>query len=161
VWLKIFKRHVNRGLAYVDAVEEALCFGWIDGQLRRIDEKSHMIRFTPRRAGSVWAPSNIARVKRLIKQKRMTPAGLKLFKPTKIAAYTAPTAATPAALRIPVDLNQALKRHPIGLDHFRGYPPSYQRTAIWWVKNAKHPDTRTRRIKNIVTNAIKYAKPQF
>ena len=81
VWLLFSKKHTGRpGLEYVEAVEEALCFGWIDGQLRRIDEEKHAIRFTPRRTGSVWAKSNKARVARMIEQGRMTEAGMALVR---------------------------------------------------------------------------------
>ena len=81
VWLLFHKKHMGRpGLEYVEAVEEALCFGWIDGQLRRIDEEKHAIRFTPRRTGSVWAKSNKARVARMIEQGRMTEAGMALVR---------------------------------------------------------------------------------
>lgn len=156
LWLKLNKKHVGKGLQYAEAVEEALCFGWIDGQLRRIDEKSHLLRFTPRRPGSVWAPSNIARVKRLIKEKRMTPAGLALFKQKEIVA--GPSAAVPNSLRLPPDLKKALAVKPVALKHFLGYPKSFRRTAIWWVKSAKHPETRERRIRNIAKNAEKHER---
>lgn len=77
LWLGFFKKHLARGLTYNDAVEEALCFGWIDGILKRIDDKKHVIRFSPRRENSVWASSNIARVKKMIKEGKMTEAGEK------------------------------------------------------------------------------------
>lgn len=161
VWVRFYKKFVQRGLKYTDAVEEALCFGWIDGQLRRIDDRRHMIRFSPRQPNSVWARSNIARVKKLIKVKRMTPAGLKLFKSAKLEQQTAPDASMPKSLMIPPDLKQALLKRPISWKHFQGYPPSNRRLAIWWVRTAKKPETRMRRIRNIVANAAKFARPQY
>ena len=94
IWLIFYKKHLNKkSLAYTDAVEEALCFGWIDGQLRRIDSARHMIRFSPRRPGSIWAPSNIKRVRKMIREKKMTKNGLTLFKQADLRAQTAPTVA--------------------------------------------------------------------
>lgn len=76
LWLGFYKRHTKKpGIAYEEAVEEALCYGWIDGILKRIDDQKHVIRFSPRRPGSVWSPYNIARVNKLIKQKKMRKAG--------------------------------------------------------------------------------------
>ncbi len=75
-----YKQHVDKGMQYPEAVEEALCFGWIDSQLRRIDDRKHVIRFTPRRPKSNWTSSNISLVKKLITEKKMTPAGLRVFR---------------------------------------------------------------------------------
>lgn len=161
VWVRLNKKHVGQGLQYAEAVEEALCFGWIDGQLRRIDDRSHMVRFTPRRAGSIWAPSNIARMKRLIKEGRMTPAGRRVFKPAEVKRRTAPTAAAPTSLRLPPDLAKALRKSPKARKHFLNYPPSHRRIAIWWVRSAKHPETRERRIRNIVQNAAAHSRAGY
>lgn len=159
VWLKLTKKNFQPGLSYNDAVEEALCYGWIDGQLRRIDDRSHRLRFTPRKAGSTWAPSNIVRVKRLMKAKKMTPAGLKVFKPSK--QNTAPVTSTPKSLTLPPDLGRALRSRAMAWKHWQTYPPSFRRIAIWWVKGAKQPATRARRIQNIVSNAFAHPKPQY
>lgn len=161
IWLKLAKAYVGHPLSYPRAVEEALCFGWIDGQLRRIDDRWHMLRFTPRRPGSVWAPSNIARMKRLIKEKRMTPAGLKVFRQADLKTDTAPSPAMTSSLRIPPDLARAFAARPIARQHFRGYPPSHQRRILWWVRDAKQPETRARRIRDVVKNAAVHARPSF
>lgn len=161
LWVMFYKQHVNRGLKYPEAVEEALCFGWIDGQLRRIDDRQHMLRFTPRRPGSVWAPSNIARVKKLIKEKKMTAAGLKVFTPPKHPEHVAPVAATPGSLTIPADLQRSLRARPITWRRLKAYPRSHQQRIIWWVRSAKQAETRQRRIKQIVSNLTRYAKPHW
>jgi uncharacterized protein YdeI (YjbR/CyaY-like superfamily) len=161
VWLKLYKKHVSRGLQYAEAVEEALCYGWIDGQLRRIDETQHMLRFSPRRQHSVWAPSNIARVKKLIREKKMTPAGLKLFRSAKLVVQTAPDSTKPRSLVLPPDLKRALMKNKIAWQHWQNRPPSAKRIAIWWVRTAKQPATRLRRIKNIVSNTAKYARAHY
>lgn len=166
VWVVFYKKHTGRkALAYVDAVEEALCYGWIDGQLRRIDDEKHMLRFSPRRPGSVWAPSNIKRVRKLIRERRMTAAGLKLFRAAKLETRTALTVKTVMKkykrIVVPPDLRRALASKPIALKHFLGYPPSFRLLAIHWVRNAKKLETRQRRIKNVVSNASKYSRPTF
>jgi len=77
IWLVLYKKHVNpSGFSHDDATEEALCFGWIDGILKRIDDKKHALRFSPRRPNSVWSDSNKCRVRRLIQSGQMTEAGL-------------------------------------------------------------------------------------
>lgn len=166
IWLVFYKKHTDKkSLAYTDAVEEALCFGWIDGLLKRIDNEKHKIRFSPRRPGSIWAPSNVARVRKMIREKKMTEAGLKLFKNAKLEKQTAPTVKTvikkSKRIVIPPDLRKALAAEPKALKHFTNYPPSFRLLAINWVKTAKHEQTRERRIRDITANAAKHTKPTF
>ncbi|MCD4740842.1 bacteriocin-protection protein [archaeon] len=81
LWVVFYKKHTGKQcVSYENAVEEALCFGWIDGTLKRIDDEKHAVRFTPRRAGSVWANSNKIRIKKLIKQGKMAEPGMKKVK---------------------------------------------------------------------------------
>ena len=83
-WLVIYKKHTGKpGLSYEEAVEEALCFGWIDGVMKRLDEEKYALRFSPRKKGSVWSELNKRRVAKLIKQGRMTEAGLAKVKEAK------------------------------------------------------------------------------
>ena len=79
IFAYIYKKHTNRELAYISAVEEALCFGWIDGWMRRIDEDKFILRFSPRRKKSIWSPHNVRRVKELIEKGKMTQAGLDII----------------------------------------------------------------------------------
>ncbi len=167
IWLIFYKKHLNKkSLAYADAVEEALCFGWIDGQLRGIDSARHMIRFSPRRPGSIWAPSNIKRVKKMIREKKMTKAGLTLFEQADLKAQTAPTVAAATRKKskrivVPPDLQKALAARPKALEHFTNYPPSFRLIAVRWILTAKHKETRLRRIRDIVSNAAKHARPAY
>lgn len=166
IWLVFYKKHTSKkSLAYTDAVEEALCFGWIDGMLKRIDSERHKIRFSPRRPGSLWAPSNIARVRKMIRAKKMIEAGLKLYRTAKLETQTAPTVKTvlkkSKQIVVPPDLRQALAKNPKALANFKSYPPSFRLLAINWVKTAKHEQTRQRRIRDIATNAAKHAKPAY
>ena len=166
IWLIFYKKHLNKkSLAYADAVEEALCFGWIDGILKRIDNEKHKIRFSPRRHGSVWAPSNIKRVRKMICEKKMTKDGLVLFKQTDLRTQTTPTVAAvqkkSKRIVMPPDLRKALAAKPKALEHFTNYPPSFRLLAIQWVVTAKHKETRQRRIRDIVSNAAKHARPAY
>lgn len=166
VWLVFYKKHTEKkSLAYTDAVEEALCFGWIDGMLKRIDERRHMIRFSPRRPGSIWAPSNVARVRKMIREKKITEAGLRLYKSAKLETQTAPTIKTKLKkskrIIIPPDLRQALAKNPKALANFKSYPPSFRLLAIHWVRSAKKSETRQRRIRDIAANAAKHEKPTY
>lgn len=165
-WVVLFKKHSGRGgVTYEAAVEEALCFGWIDGQLRRINDVKHMLRFSPRRSNSVWAPSNIKRVRRLIKAGRMTPAGLALFRAASRPARTVPTVTTltraSKRMVVPADLRRALAGRPTARQHFLGYPPSFRLLAVHWVTSAKKRETRQRRIELVVRNAAKHSRPTF
>ena len=166
IWLIFYKKHLNKkSLAYADAVEEALCFGWIDGILKRIGNEKHKIRFSPRRPGSVWAPSNIKRVRKMIREKKMTKDGLTLFKQADLHAQTAPTVAAARKkskrIVVPPDLRKALAIKPKALEHFTNYPPSFRLIAVRWVLTAKHKETRLRRIRDIASNAAKHAKPAY
>jgi len=76
LWLLFYKKHLGKGILYTDAVEEALCYGWIDGILKSFGKEKHIVRFSPRRQKSIWSPHNIVRVKKMIKKKKMTKKGL-------------------------------------------------------------------------------------
>ncbi|MEK6973125.1 MAG: hypothetical protein AABW72_03740 [archaeon] len=77
LWLLFYKKHLGKGILYTGAVEEALCYGWIDGILKSLGKEKHIVRFSPRRAKSVWSPHNIVRVKKMVKNKKMTKYGLR------------------------------------------------------------------------------------
>jgi uncharacterized protein YdeI (YjbR/CyaY-like superfamily) len=130
---------------YAESVEEALCFGWIDGQTRTLDEERGMQWFAPRRPGSVWAKSNKARVERLIAEGRMTPAGL-----AKIEAAQADGSWTLLdsvdRLEVPDDLAAAFDAYPDARAHFDAFPRSAKHMILGWIVTAKRPETRAKRI---------------
>jgi uncharacterized protein YdeI (YjbR/CyaY-like superfamily) len=113
----------NKRIPYADAVEEALCFGWIDSTAKRLDEHHSAQRFTPRRDATNWSQHNIERMRRLVANKLMTPAGLAVYKHS--ASLT-----KPEKLVIAPDILSALKAHPGTWKHFRAFPASYQRIRI-------------------------------
>ena len=110
IWLVMLKKHVPRpSVTLAEAVEEALCFGWIDGHLRRIDDESHVLRFTPRGRRSVWAQSNKDRVERLIREGKMTPAGLAAVEAAKASGEWDAATAREDVDAVPDDLAGALR----------------------------------------------------
>ena len=152
VWLVYYKKHTGKPtVVYNDAVEEALCFGWIDSTVRTIDDERYMQRYTPRRPGSVWSEINIRRARKMIKQGLMADPGLVLFKAVKKKGRIAPRAQDiKTRLAVPADLKVALKKSEKAYDNFMNFAPSYKAMYIYWVEDAKKPETRARRIKRVV-----------
>jgi uncharacterized protein YdeI (YjbR/CyaY-like superfamily) len=137
-------------LSWPESVDEALCFGWIDGVRKRIDGDSYQIRFTPRREGSIWSAVNIAKAQALIDQGRMRPAGLEAF-----ARRTEPRSrvysyeqAGEAALG--VEEAGDFKRNKAAWRYFESAPPGYRRVMLHWVASAKRPATRARRLSQLI-----------
>ncbi|MCX6815024.1 MAG: YdeI/OmpD-associated family protein [Candidatus Aenigmarchaeota archaeon] len=146
-WVVFYKKHTGKkGAPYLDVLEEALCFGWIDGPLKRIDDEKHAIKFTPRRKHSVWAESNIERAKRMIRLGKMTPAGLEKFKGHE-------SRKVPKVIPMPEDLENALKKNRKAWENFQKFAPSHRKHYFWWIISSKKPETRERRIKEVVNRA--------
>lgn len=159
IWLVLNKKHVQRAcVSYDAAVEEALCFGWIDGKLRRIDDEQHMVRFTPRKPRSVWSESNKRRVARLIAAQRMTEAGMALVRAAQENGRWDAEPRT-AGDTPPEDLAAALARNQRAQRNFTAFAPSYRKNYIRWVVEAKRPQTRQRRIREVVRRAAQNKKP--
>jgi uncharacterized protein YdeI (YjbR/CyaY-like superfamily) len=142
----------TRGISYKEAVEEALCFGWIDGVKKRVDEHRYTHRFTRRTAHSTWSLANVNRAKSLIALGRMAAPGLDAFErrdPKKTAVYSfenRPKVLDPA-------LERAFRRQPAAWMFFRAQPPGYQRLMIFYVMSAKQQDTRERRLARLITSS--------
>lgn len=158
-WVYMYKKAAKAGLRYSDALDEALCFGWIDGQIHAVDEEKFRQRWTPRRPGSVWSQVNKTRVKRLMAQGRMTRAGLTAVGEAKKngrwqAAYT-----SRREERVPADLARALKAEPEAWSNFSRFAPTYRNMYVGWVADAKQAETRQRRIAAVVRRALRNLKP--
>ncbi len=139
-------------ITWPQAVDEALCAGWIDGIRRRIDASSYANRFTPRRRGSTWSAINIARVEALRAAGLMLPAGIAAFEardPAKsgIYSYERPLAA------LAPDDEAAFRADADGWAWFQAQAPSYRRTATYWVVSAKRPETRARRLAALIEDS--------
>ena len=143
VWLVFYKKHTGRaGISYDEAVEEALCFGWIDSLIKRLDDRSYARKFTPRTDTHRWSETNLQRVARLKAAGLMTPAGL-----AKIAAGV--QAALPPAKTtqgVPEFIQDALAANTAALAFFSRLAPSHQRNVVGWICAAKRDETRRRRL---------------
>jgi uncharacterized protein YdeI (YjbR/CyaY-like superfamily) len=140
-------------IPYEDAVEEALCFGWIDGKVNKLDEERYAQRFTPRKPTSRWSALNIERAEKLIKAGRMTSAGLTVFRPEQEVAEK-PT-------RLPATLEQEFKSHADAWKNFRGFPPFYQRMTIAWVASAKKPETQNKCLRELIAQSRQNKRIKF
>jgi uncharacterized protein YdeI (YjbR/CyaY-like superfamily) len=159
VWLVFAKKHSKLPtVSYNDAVEEALCFGWIDAVMNPIDDTFYMQLFTPRKPKSAWAASNKARVEKLIAAGLMTEAGMKTI---ELAKATGTWGALDAveAMTMPDDLLRALKKTAGAKKTFDAYTPSVKKQCLYYVSEAKKPETRAKRIAAIVGAAAAGRKP--
>lgn len=140
-------------ISWPQSVDEALCFGWIDGVTRRIDDDAYTIRFTPRRPTSIWSAINVAKVAALEKLGRMTPAGRRAFEarsPDRTGVYSFERQ-TPAELS--ADENQKLRADARAAEFFDSRPPGYRRSAIHWVISAKRQHTRRSRLDQLIADS--------
>jgi uncharacterized protein YdeI (YjbR/CyaY-like superfamily) len=147
LWVGFHRRDSGRsGITWREAVDEALCFGWIDGVRRRVDRTSYANRFTPRRPRSIWSAVNIARVEDLSAEGRMRPAGLAAFArrdPERQRRYSHEQAQAP---ELSPEYADRFRTHPAAWGFFESQAPSYRRQAVWWVMSAKREETRDRRL---------------
>ncbi len=150
LWVGFYKKASGRGgIGYQEAVDEGLCFGWIDGIKKRVDELSYMHRFTPRRKGSRWSAANLRRVGELTAAGRMAAAGLAAFAardPERDAGYSyesRPAALDPA-------LERSFREHAAGWAFFAAQPPGYRRLMTFWVMSAAQDATRRRRLDRLI-----------
>ena len=146
------------GLDYETAVEEALCFGWVDGTAGRVDDERSKLYFAPRKPRSGWAASNKARVERLIADGRMTPAGLAAIERAKANGSWAMLDSV-EQLEVPSDLAEALAARPAAGDNFAAWPPSVRKQALASLVQARRPETRVERIRKIAEAASRNTRP--
>lgn len=156
VWLVIPR---NRRQGYVDAVCEALCFGWVDSVTKPRDEQTRYQRFSPRRPGSTWVKSNRERVAMLIEQGRMADAGMRVVEEAK-AAGTWDLFADVEEGIVPDDVQAALDAVPAAAAGFAAFPPSARLQILIWILRAKRPETRAQRIAVTVEKAARGERSQ-
>jgi len=153
LWVGYWKASSGRAtMTWAESVDQALCFGWIDGVRKSIDERRYTIRFTPRKAGSVWSAVNVGRVEALQRARLMRPAGMAAFEKRRenrsgIYSYEQRSA------RLPEAYADVLKAVPRALRHFEAQPESYRKAAVWWVVSAKQESTRRRRLEQLVRDS--------
>ncbi len=139
-------------MLYGDSVEEALCFGWIDSIIKRLDDDRYVRKFTPRRPGSVWSESNKKRAETMIARGRMTDVGLALITEAKESGEWDCTQSRPKASAedVPEELRRALAKHPAAAKTFGALAATYRKQYILWISTAKRPETRKRRAKEAI-----------
>jgi uncharacterized protein YdeI (YjbR/CyaY-like superfamily) len=140
------------GITYEEAVDEALCFGWIDGVRRSVDDERSTIRFTPRRQKSNWSLKNIRRVNELTELGRMAPSGITAFErrdPSEASTYSFEQA-NPA---FGEDLEKRFRRNRKAWRFWEAQPPGYRKAATWWVVSAKLEETRIRRLQTLIEDS--------
>ena len=142
------------GITWPESVDQALCFGWIDGIRTRVDEISYQIRFTPRRRGSIWSATNIKRAKELAKQKQMRLIGLKAFAArihNKSGVYSYEQRNT----ELRQSYAKVLKKNKAASNFFENQPPSYRKMIGWWIISAKKEETRMARLAKLISESAK------
>ncbi len=153
VWLVVYKKASGKQTyTFNEAVEEALCFGWIDSLPRALDEARSMLYFAPRKKGSGWSRVNKERIARMEAAGKMMPAGIEKIKIAKTDGSWAKLDAV-ENLEIPDDLAAAFAKYPPAVDNFEAFPRSVKRGILEWILNAKRPATRQKRILETATMA--------
>lgn len=153
LWLGYYKKLSGKpSVKYGEAVDQALCFGWIDGIAKGIDEDKYCQRFTPRRKGSIWSAVNHKKVEQLIKNKQMTDAGLKVYnerdkKKTNLYSFEQDKH------ELPLKYEKKFKANKTAWENFHKFPPSYRKPAIWWVISAKQEETQLRRLDTLIADS--------
>ena len=153
LWIGFYKKGSGKpSVTYPESVDQALCFGWIDGVRKSIDADSYKQRFTPRRPGSNWSAININRAEQLIEQGLMQPAGAKAFAArdvTKNARYSFEQ----ERVELDASMRKRCRANRGAWEFFQAQPPYYRRTATWWVISAKQPATRERRLATLIDDS--------
>ena len=153
-WLIYYKKNSDKtGLSYNDALEEALCFGWIDGKMQSVDEEKFILRYSPRKARSIWSKLNKEKAGLLIEQGRMTDAGLAKIEEARKNGLREEAYTSGAKETIPSDLEIALSENKIAWNTFHNLASSYRNMFIRWLNNAKTEKMRKKRIIQIVKRA--------
>jgi uncharacterized protein YdeI (YjbR/CyaY-like superfamily) len=155
LWVGFYAKGSGKpSITWPESVDQALCFGWIDGIRKRVDEISYQIRFTPRRRGSIWSAINIKHAKELVRQKQMRPTGLKAFTArieNKSGIYSYEQRST--------ELNRPyanlLKKNKAASNFFEKQPPSYRKMIGWWIISAKKEETRMARLTRLISESAK------
>ncbi|RPJ74265.1 MAG: bacteriocin-protection protein [Acidobacteria bacterium] len=153
LWVGFFKVKAGKGgMVYQQALDEALCYGWIDGMVQRVDEESYAQRFTPRKPNSNWSQVNIRRAKELIAAGLMRPPGLAAFDRRATEGSPAYSFEQRAAA-FSAEQEKRLKANRTAWEFFSSQPPYYRRLATWWVTGAKREETRERRLATLIEDS--------
>jgi uncharacterized protein YdeI (YjbR/CyaY-like superfamily) len=158
LWVGFHKKASGkRSITWPEAVDQALCFGWIDGIRKRVDDTSYMNRFTPRKPTSNWSAKNVQRVRELIEEGLMTPAGLRAFEARK-SNRTGIYSYEQRPQDLPAKYARPFRADARAWNEWRAMPPSYRKAATWWVISAKREETRERRLATLIETTARGAR---
>jgi uncharacterized protein YdeI (YjbR/CyaY-like superfamily) len=153
LWVGFYKRDSGRtGITYPEALDEALCFGWIDGIRKSVGKISYMIRFTPRRPDSIWSRVNTTRVRKLTETGRMRLPGLRAFQ-ERDRKKSEKHFHERKHSRLDADSEERFRSQKTAWDFFQAQAPWYRRTAIWWVVSARKEETRLKRLATLIEDS--------
>ncbi len=151
IWIQFFKKDSGvRSVSYAEAVDEALCFGWIDSQTKKHDDQSWIQKFTPRRKRSIWSKRNIEIVERLIKEDRMKAKGLEEGKNARDDGRHAAAYDSPSTMQIPEDFLKAVNKNKAAKEFFATLNKANTYAIAWRLQTAKKPETRAKRLEKIL-----------
>ena len=151
VWLVFYKKHTGKPtISYNDSVEEALCFGWIDGIRKRIDDERYMHRFTPRKAGSNWSATNKKRVARMLELGLIAPAGKEAIEAAKRSGKWDEQSQPGFELEMSPELGAELDQNVKAAAFFDSLAPSYRRQFVAWIVTARRPETKAKRLSETI-----------
>ena len=160
VWLLYYKKHTGlQSVSYRESVEEALCFGWIDGLKRRVDDQRYTHRFTPRKANSKWSPLNIQLAEKLITEGKMTGAGLSAFENRIAYDEEFLEKRKQSVVPVPEEFKEALKNSRKAQAYFQSMAPGYRKQYLGWITAAKRAETRSKRITEAIRMLEQNKKP--
>ena len=155
LWVGFYTKNSGKpSITWPESVDQALCFGWIDGIRKRVDEISYQIRFTPRRRGSIWSAINIKRAEELVRQKQMRSSGLKAFAArieNKSGIYSYEQRST----ELQQPYAKLLKKNKAAWNFFGTQSPSYRKMVGWWIISAKKEETRMARLTKLISESAK------
>lgn len=158
LWIRCLKKHAaHRGITYRQALDEALCFGWIDGVVCKLDADSYGVRFTPRQPKSIWSRVNLKRIHELIADGRVTAAGQAALA-ARDEARTGVYSFERAAMSLSSDLEARFTASAAAWRYFNTEPPGYRRTCVFWVMSAKREATRARRLDILIDCAERHTR---
>lgn len=154
LWVGYYKKGTGQtSITWPESVDQALCYGWIDGIRKRIDDTSYMIRFTPRRAGSTWSAVNLRRISALMEDDLVQPAGLEAFERWKQARSGLDRYEQRESARFSAEDLKRFKASRKGWSYWEAQPPGYRSTATFWVMSAKREATRERRLATLIQDS--------
>ncbi len=159
-WLIHYKKKSSEtAISYEEALQEALCYGWIDGRLKSIDGEKYSLRYSPRRPRSIWSQANTKRAEKLIAEGRMTGAGMKKIEEAKKNGLWDEAYSGRDDIVVLDELLEALEKDAVAVRNFEGFARSYRIIYAGWVAGAKTAETRRRRIETVVQRSRRNIKP--